>query len=399
VINHQLARINARVRGEIIQFKLQGSALYATLKDIDDSSVLSLFMWASDYELSGIELAEGLEVIVQGRSDVYKPSGRLSFRAETIELVGEGALKKSYEELKSKMTAEGIFTEERKRSLPEFPTRIGVITSRSGAVIHDFLTNLGKFGFRVSLYDSRVEGIAAVKELLSGMKYFASKEIDVLVVIRGGGSLESLQAFNNEHVVRAIASFPKPVICAIGHDKDVPLAQLAADLSPSTPTAATSLLNQTWEEAIHVVRYFSKDIFRLYSDQIWMIRDTLRSDEKILVNEFKHIADIFLGITRSFQEIIGRLRGAMNSVGSEIKDITTALPFAYHRSLTLYSGTLLEMSKLLNVHNPLRQLKLGYSLLIRGGKLVRSVNELPSGAEFEARLSDGTISAIAKDHS
>ncbi|MEK7117998.1 MAG: exodeoxyribonuclease VII large subunit, partial [Patescibacteria group bacterium] len=204
IVNRELYRLHARVKGEVTSAKLQGSALYLGLKDADDESALSVFMWARDYALSGLELVEGMEVVVEGRSEIYKPSGRFNFRAETIELVGEGALKKAYDALKKKLDGEGLFAPEKKRPLTEYPEHVGLITSKQGAVIHDFLNNLGKFGFKVRFMDSRVEGAVAVKDILAAVVYFSTQPIDTLVIIRGGGSLESLQAFNNERVVRAI---------------------------------------------------------------------------------------------------------------------------------------------------------------------------------------------------
>ena len=174
--------------------------------------------------------------------------------------MGEGALKKAYDKLKQKLEKEGLFSSEKKKPIPEFPQRIGLITSETGAVIHDFLNNLGKYGYQISFVNSRVEGQIAVQGLLLAITYFSGKEIDVLVIIRGGGSLESLQAFNNEALVRKIADFKIPVICGIGHDKDVSLASLAADKAVSTPTAVTALLNRAWEKAIHDVVALEKDL-------------------------------------------------------------------------------------------------------------------------------------------
>jgi exodeoxyribonuclease VII large subunit len=186
-----------------------------------------------------------MEVIVEGTPSIYIPNGRFNFGVNTIELVGEGALKMAYDKLKKKLDSEGLFDIERKKLIPELPERIGLITSETGAVIHDFLTNIGKYGFKIKFFNSRVEGQLAIKDLLSAIEYFEDKDIDVLVIIRGGGSLESLQAFNNEVLIRKIADFEKPVICGIGHDKDVPLCALVADLLVSTPTAVTTVLNRS----------------------------------------------------------------------------------------------------------------------------------------------------------
>jgi len=186
-----------------------------------------------------------MEVIVEGMPNIYVPNGRFNFSVNTIELVGEGALKLAYDKLKKKLTAEGLLAVERKKTIPELPEKIGLITSETGAVIHDFLTNIGKYGFKIKFFNSRVEGQLAIKDLLKAIEYFKNQDIDVLVIIRGGGSFESLQAFNNEVLVRKIAEFEKPVICGIGHDKDIPLSALAADLLVSTPTAVTTVLNRS----------------------------------------------------------------------------------------------------------------------------------------------------------
>ncbi len=350
-------------------------------------------MWMRDYTLSGIELAEGMEVIVEGRSEIYKPSGRFNFRAETIELTGVGALKKAYDALKKKLDAEGLFTEERKRPLPEYPERIGLITSKRGAVIHDFLNNLGKFGYKIQFTDSRVEGVAAVKEILVAIKYFSTQPIDTLVIIRGGGSLESLQAFNNEHVARVIAEFPKPVVCAIGHDKDIPLAQLVADHAPSTPTACTTLLNRSWEEGVHAVRYFAKDIMNLYQGELWVKKDELSGFDQTLRMNFAEISGLVTQITREFSSSLLRVQKQLATQAEILRSMHTALMRGYAQLLKGCEREFIEMSRSLQSYNPLRQLKLGYSILSRGGKIIRETTGIEPGQHFEARLLNGTLEA------
>ena len=394
IVNSELYRVHARVRGEIIQFKIQGNALYATLKDTEDSSALSLFMWTRDYQLSGVELAEGMEVVVEGRSEIYKPSGRFNFRAETIELVGEGALKKAYDVLRKKLDAEGLFAPERKRPLPHYPEKIGLIPSKTGAVINDFLSNLGKFGFRISFADSRVEGVSAVKDVLRAIHYFKDKDIETLVIIRGGGgSLELLQTFNNEHVVRAITEFPKPVICAIGHDKDIPLAQLAADYAPSTPSMCATALNTSWEEGIHAVRYFAKDIMGLYHEQLWIKKDQLQSQNKEMREAFMEITALFSVFSQEFFDIFVRTQRALTRTTEVLRALHERIRARFTQTLEGAATALGEVSRTLTRENPLRQLKLGYSILSREGKIIRGVGELQTGEHFEARLSDGTLEA------
>lgn len=393
IINRELWRLRARVQGEVTSFKFQGSAVYLGLKDATDDSTLNVFMWVRDQELSGIELKEGLEIVIEGRSEIYKPSGRFSFRAETMELVGEGALKKAYDTLKKKLETEGLFELSRKRVLPEFPQRIGLITSRTGAVIHDFSTNLGKFGFSISFADSRVEGALAVKDLLSAIELLKTKNLDALVLIRGGGSLESLQAFNNEAVVRALLTVPVPVICAIGHDKDVPLAQLVADYAPSTPTAAATLLNTSWDDAKHEMALLEREIFARYERSLWGSADGIR-------NMGVHIEEVFVRMMRPITLLTQNFEGCMRTCESwieagarEIRDTQKELWSKTSQGLKAEAVALDTFAKSLAMYDPMRQLQLGYSILMSGGKVVRSVTQMTTGERFEARLSDGTLSA------
>lgn len=243
-LNFTLKEYKARILGEISEFKVASSGhVYFTIKDENGEGVLNCIMWGRTYSLCGIEFEVGMEVVVSGFPSLYAPRGSFSIICDVVELVGEGALKKAYDALKKKLENEGLFDVSKKRPIPEFVQKIGIITSREGAVIHDFLNNLGKFNFQVFLINSRVEGQEALKDLRDAIRTMRKQDIEILVIMRGGGSLESLQAFNNETLVREIASFPVPVIAGIGHDKDVPLLALAADCMVSTPTAVANLLN------------------------------------------------------------------------------------------------------------------------------------------------------------
>src|SRR3989344_6683138 len=351
-------------------------------------------MWMRDYELSGVALVEGMEVVVEGRSEVYKPSGRFNFRAETIELVGEGALKKAYDTLKKKLDAEGLFASEKKRVITEYPERIGLVTSKTGAVINDFLSNLGKFGYHITFVDSRVEGAAATREILHAISYFKNKDIDALVIIRGGGgSLELLQTFNNENVIRAIAEFPKPTLVAIGHDKDMPLAQLAADHGPSTPSLCATTLNTSWDEGLHSVRYFTKDIMSLYREQLWLKKDQLQDMNGEMRVAFTGITALFSQVSQEFLEMFVRAQRAVTRSTEELRAVHGRILVQFGQILEDVVRTLGEVSRTLARENPLRQLRLGYSILSREGKIVRGVEGLHIGEHFEARLSDGTLKA------
>jgi exodeoxyribonuclease VII large subunit len=393
ILNRELFRITARVRGEVVSVQERGSALYFSVKDTESEAVLSVFMWTSDYKLSGVEIEAGLEVIIEGRAEIYKPTGRLSLRAQTLELVGEGALKKAYDALRKKLELEGLFAPERKRPLAEFPLRIGVITSRQGAVIHDFLNNLGKYGFQVRFLDARVEGVLAVKDIYKAIARMKSEDIEALVIIRGGGSLESLQAFNNEYVVRAIAEFPKPVICAIGHDKDVPLAQLAADFAPSTPTACTTLLNASWQAASGTVESAYQTIFSNYQSALqrrsYDVMKAHRYFEHAFVSLKSSITsaiDGFLHVVPIYERGLKDTRKVMSESGIQTVRIFT-------KAMEQISEKIKRFGTLLDAHDPMRQLRLGYSILRTSKGVLRSVTSAHRGDTIEAVLADGTLSA------
>ncbi len=351
-----------KITGEIAELKRAASGhVYFTIKDKTNAGVLDCIIWARNYQMCGVVLEVGMELILSGHANVYAPSGRLSFVADTVELVGEGALKKAYDELRRKLEAEGVFAPERKRALPEYPQRIGVITSLKGAVIHDFENNLGKCGFKVIAVDSRVEGQQAVKPLLAAVEAMRGQDIEVLVIIRGGGSLESLQGFNNEMLVRAVMDFPVPVIAGIGHDQDVPLVQLAADFMVSTPTAAAHLLSRPWADAYAKVREFAGLVD-------WMP----------------------LAIQKTRSDLARRWDGLAN---------------AFARRLESARQTVAMGSQLIKHNDPARQLSLGYSIARKNGKVIRSTAGLAPGEAIELTVRDGRIDSavthithLTKDH-
>jgi exodeoxyribonuclease VII large subunit len=392
ILNTGLRQFEAKVIGEITSLDIRDKYIFFSIKDKKDNAMMSCFMWGSSYKMSGILLEEGMEVAVHGFPEMYKPSGRMTFRADSVELVGEGALKKAYDELKKKLEKEGLFLESRKKPIPEYPQNIGLITSETGAVIHDFLNNIGKFGFKISFRDSRVEGALAVKELVSAVKYFKKqKSIDVLVLIRGGGSLESLQAFNNEALVREIADCPFPVLVGIGHDKDVPLVSLVADRAGSTPTAVAKLLNSTWEQALAKVRLHEQKILNRFSEALYEKKDNLRDRSEHIEKKFRMIFERFRNaeekIKRNFVAIGSAMARAKERLDHSQKTLKEKLTDDIRRS----KEKIIYIEKMLVANNPMRQLKLGYSLALSKGKVVRKIEDVASGDEVDIRVENGTI--------
>ena len=353
-LNADLKWVKAKIVGEVGEAKAGPTGhMYFTLKDEKDGAMLNCIMWASKYRLFGITLEPGKKIVAFGNPEVYAPNGRLSFVSDTIELAGEGDIKKQYDELLKKLTKEGLFNVENKRSIPKYPQKIGVITSKQGAVIHDFLNNIGKYGFNIKMIDSRVEGQGAVEDLLASIKTFRKMDIDVLVIIRGGGSMESLMPFNNELLVREVAGFPVPVLVGIGHDKDVLLVCLAADKSESTPTAVANLLNESWDQALLFLERFERQILNRFEA---IIRKYQETENKIKI---------------SFQNF----KLLLFAVGERIKNF----------------------EKIISINNPERQLKLGYSIARVNGKIIRKTDDVKVGSDIDLKVINGIIVSEVKE--
>ncbi len=391
LVNSGLQKFQARIVGEVTEFNLRSGYLFFTLKDNKDDGVLNCFMWRSTYNLFGIELKEGLEVIISGYPSIYAKSGRLSFQTASVELVGEGALKKAYEELKKKLEEEGVFKKERKRSLPEYIQRIGVITSKTGAVIHDFTNNLGQFGFKIMLMDARVEGQQAVRDLLACISSFKKYDIDVLVIMRGGGSLESLMAFNNERLVREVVAFPTPVIAAIGHDKDVPLIALAADEAVSTPTAAANLIAEPWKRAKFEIENYKGNIIELYSGVLSKAKNQLLKSVYGIKNAFLSILMVYRKTESLLPVFISRIKRELKIKREKFASFHVSLTKFFSRNLEEGREKIDNLSRMILSNDPARQLKIGYSIARMNGKIIKSVKNVKMGEDVEVQVSDGTL--------
>ena len=392
-LNSTLKTERAKIVGEIcnVQMYEGRSYLYFSIKDSKDSSTAKCFMWKRDFSLSGVNLRDGLEVIITAYPNIYKPNGGMTLQVETIELVGEGALQIAYEQLKKKLEAEGLFNDQRKREIPAYPHKVGIITSRSGAVINDFLSNIGKFGFEILFVDSKVEGVDAIKDLGAAIDTFKNKEIDVLVVMRGGGSLESFQAFNNEALVRKIALFPVPVLTGIGHDKDAPLMSLVSDKNVSTPTAVANLLNSSWNEALHKVRLGEEQIFTQFQSRLRDVQYLIENSEVTIQSRFEKFIRVFKKAEETLVYSMDRIENSLVRISDVIATHTKELLRGLGEILKNKNDYLLQIEKTLELSSPERQLAQGYSIVRSGGKVIRYVRDVKHGDEVDITVSDGTI--------
>ena len=232
------------VEGEVSNFsRAQSGHLYFNLKD--ERSILGAVMFRSDSRGLRFELKDGLQVLCKGRLNVYEPQGKYQIIIELAEPKGKGALQMAFEQLKEKLRAEGLFDPGRKKKLPLLPKTIGLVTSPRGAAVADIIRTLKRrfAALHILLYPVKVQGEGAAQEIVEALDYFAGRpEVDVLIIGRGGGSIEDLWAFNEEKVARAIFRCPIPVISAVGHEVDFTIADFVADVRASTPSVAAEMV-------------------------------------------------------------------------------------------------------------------------------------------------------------
>lgn len=397
-VNVYLKSTRNFVVGEVTEFKQFDQWASFSLKDKDDGSILRCFLSIWTYRKTGIILEDGMQIKTGGFPRVYKPSGSFSFQVESIEPIGEGSLKKAYLLLVKKLESEGLFA--RKRPLPKFIKNIGVISSKDGVVIQDFRKNLKNLGFKINFFNSRVEGSEAVTGITNGIKFFNSKipDLDVLVIMRGGGSLESMQAFNNEQVCREIFSSKIPVLCGIGHDVDMPIACMVADQSASTPTATAYAVNKSWDDLLQGLPIMEKQIFSGFIHNFNTLAQKIPSVKNRIISHFKFALD------RNISEIsslTSRISSGFKQIFSEFDILSkkiakdAMLLISEKISKMLYKVSSIE--KMIALADPERNLKLGYSIVFnKAGRVLKNISDAKIGETLITKLKDGEIESEVK---
>jgi exodeoxyribonuclease VII large subunit len=397
IVNSLLSRVKVKVFGEVSGLKTASSGhLYFSLKDEEEGDIINCALWSSVYRMCGLKIEEGVKVIVSGYADIYRTRGTMTFKVSTVELAGEGALKRAYEELKKKLSNEGLFDDKRKKRLPMYPQKIGVITSLKGAAVHDFINNLGKFGFKIYLCDSRVEGQEAVKDLLKALKVIKEKKPDVLVIIRGGGSLQSLLAFDNEMLVRAIAELEIPVITGIGHHEDIPLVALVADSAESTPTAVANRLTQGFNRASDTVDIYSEKIKNFYQDKLSLKKEEVDTKVECIANFFKEIIEEYKKQEGAIEQITTNSSYFLHLKKEKIRNHKEKIKNIFERNVRDTEVFINNSEKIIKENNPHKQLQLGYAIIRMDGKILKSIKDTRVGKEVEACLADGKIYSEVK---
>ena len=412
---------NIYVAGEISGVKLQPSAhCYFTLKD--SGAQIRCVCFKSSYRYLKCKPRDGLAVLVRGRLDVFEARGEYQLLVEAIEPQGHGALQLAFEQLKQRLLDEGLFDAARKKPLPRFPWRIGMVTSPRGAVISDMLQILGRRfpGLHVRLYPALVQGDNAAEEVCRGIAYFDRGEwADLVIVARGGGSLEDLWTFNTELVARAIAACRVPLVSAIGHETDVTMADFVADLRAPTPSAAAELIICTRQElfdslaalehrAVQLLRYRLAMLHRRLDqqgvaraamllqrgmnrwsqrvdDQDYRLRHCLRST----VDTRRKRVDALAAQLREHdpRPRLERQRALLARAERALAEHITRRLHGFRRRLDPVEAKLGQLS-------PLRILDRGYAIVTRpDGALVKLTTEVDSGEAVRVRLSDGSFGA------
>lgn len=383
------------VSGELSGFTRAASGhCYFSLKDADGlAASLRGAMFRRAAGLLDFDPGDGMRVEIRGRLAVYEPRGELQFVAEAMRLAGAGSLYEQFLRLRERLEAAGLFARERKRSLPSFPTRIGIVTSLGAAALHDVLTALARRAPQVAVvvYPSLVQGSEAPRTLVAALEQAnARQEVDLLLLVRGGGSLEDLWAFNDERVVRAVAGSALPIVCGVGHETDITLADLAADLRAPTPTAAAELAAPARADCLD----------RLHTlGRLLQLRTTARLDGHAqrldrLALKLARPSDVVSRQGRLLALLAQRTRAApVRRVELETQKLTRLAERreqALARWLQRQQARLDTVAARLGALDPQHVLARGYAWLQdEGGQPITSVTALHVGQAIEARLADG----------
>ncbi len=366
---------NCWVSGEISNFKhhLPSGHWYFTLKD--DVSSLRAVMFRSRAVRVRFEPRNGMQVLVRGNVKLYDRDGNIQVYAEEMQPAGLGELYLAFEQLKERLIVEGLFAEERKKKIPLLPQRVGIVTSTSGAALRDILQIIKRRHPRMSwvVAPAAVQGEAAPREIVEGIRRLNRFEgIDVLIVGRGGGSLEELWAFNTEEVARAIAASRIPVISAVGHETDMTIADYVADLRAPTPSAAAELAVPLLQGLKERVDYLEKRLQRGLSARLAWKRQLL---ERLALKA--PLRDPFWRVERGRQEL---------------DDFASRLQNSMTRFMADKNGILKLLAAKLDLLSPLSVLERGYSLTYdQNGQILRSAVGVTCGAQVQVRLAEGRI--------
>jgi exodeoxyribonuclease VII large subunit len=384
------------LKGEISNFKAHTSGhFYFSLKDA--KAQINAVMFRGFNGQLRFRPEDGMEVLVRGKVTVYEPRGNYQFFCEMMEPVGAGALQKAYEQLKSKLQREGLFDQARKRPLPSLPRHIAIVTSPTGAAIRDMLNVLGRRfkGARITLVPCKVQGDQAPSEIVNAIK-LANRltDVDVMIVGRGGGSIEDLWAFNDEGVARAIAGSKVPVISAVGHEVDFTIADFVADLRAPTPSAAAELVVKNAADIVQrlqsIERSLKLAVLRLLANG----RQSVTAVARRLVDPQRRIQDAAMRCDELLQRLDASAQRALETRRMHVIPLETRLKTAVRNLMVRKRELLARNGAVLDSLSPLKVLDRGYSMVTGpDGSVKTDATSLNPGEVIEVRMCKGAIEA------
>ncbi|KYF32525.1 Exodeoxyribonuclease VII large subunit [Streptococcus mitis] len=409
--------------GQVSNFRKRPTHQYFSLKD--DHAVIQATIWSGIYQKLGFDLEEGMKINVIGRVQVYEPSGSYSIIIEKAEPDGVGALAIQFEQLKKKLTEEGLFQERFKQPLPQFSKRIGVVTSRSGAVIRDIITTVSRRfpGVDILLYPTKVQGEGSAEEIARNIARANQRDdLDLLIIGRGGGSIEDLWAFNEEIVVRAIFESRLPVISSVGHETDVTLADFVADRRAATPTAAAELATPVTKlDVLAHLQNQENGWLRQYEMSYLKTRSFEKCSQSVIFRQPERLYD---GYLQRLDQLQLRLKQSLRTRISDNKQLVQART---HRLVQLspvtkiqrYQDRLGQLDKLLRSQMALvydakvaevkrlseallmldtsRIVARGYAIVKKEESVVDSVESLKKKDQVTLLMRDGQVELEVKD--
>lgn len=382
--------------GEISNFRRRPNHQYFALKD--EGAVIQATMWAGQFRKLDFELEEGMKVLAVGRISIYPPSGSYSINIESLVPDGVGALAVKFEQLKKKLTAEGLFEQRWKQTLPQFSKKIAVVTSPSGAVIRDIITTVQRrFPMsQIVLYPTKVQGQGSSEEIAGNIRRANQRgDFDVMIIGRGGGSIEDLWGFNEEIVVRAIFESRIPIISSVGHETDVTLADFVADSRAATPTAAAELATpNTKVDLINWANEQEKRLFNRLTHLIKIRRERVDKLSQSIV--FRQPERLYDGHLQKLDRLCERLAVLTEnkvanmkhryelSAGKLIPTYGKIVEAKKNKTEQLYQSLLLlDISKIK---------ARGFSLVTdEKGKIIKSVSDVKKGQTLDVELTDGKV--------
>ncbi len=368
---------NIWIKGEVTNYKHHTSGhRYFSLKD--DRSVIQATLFKQYSKMVKFDIEDGLEVKVHGSISVYPPRGQYQINVDYIEPVGKGPLQLAFEQLVKKLKSEGIF-DKPKKSIPSIPKNIGVITSETGAALQDILrvTKERNASVNIYIFPARVQGDLAANEIATAIKLANEIDfLDVLIIGRGGGSIEDLWAFNEPEVAYAIFESVIPIISAVGHEINYSISDMVADLYVSTPSAAATFVCKSLEEFEEKVKSYESMINQILKSKIEIYKEKLRtySPENML---------------KSFQTYIRNLQNL-------IDDYHTQIDYGFDKVIYEKKSNLMNLIDRVEALNPLSVLKRGYCIVLKGDSVISSIKDVNSGDDIKIKMKDGDINAIIK---